>query len=287
MDNLLKRVNAIAVATGNDEEKGDVTGGVEIDEFTRIKREINLEIREIRNDIKYRDEFADSFAGKNDQTEIAKKSAAIMVKIKELKGRKADLVKLVNQEEAKLRKKNQDVKTLDSRKKMCDLIEAHIEEVDRWSKGRSLVKQRDDPNKATLLKGAKLGFETAPNPGNFIPSNATETELEEVDGIDEELMQIRETEQVIDQQLDQLLDSTQKIKTVAARLGEEYRVLGGMLDEAEDKMDKTSGNLESANDQLAEVTKAVGGCCKNCCLDILLIVAILGCVYYILARFVL
>lgn len=284
MDQLLKRVNAIAEATGNSPKKEDVTQGQDIDEFTRLKRTINLEIREIRNDIKDRDEFADSFAGKNDQPEIAKKSARIMTRIKDLRSKHSDLVNLIRQEESKLQKKNKDVKALDPRKKMADLIEAHIDECDRWSKGKSLLKQKDDPSKAMLLKGAKLGYDTTFNPNNFVPSNATETELEEVDGIDEGLMQLRENEVLVDQQLDMLVETTAKIKVIATRLGEEYRVLGGMMDEVEGKMDKTANNLEESQNQLDKLAKAVGGK-QNCCFTIFLLLALVACVYFVITEF--
>lgn len=218
MDPLIRRVELVGSATGDGKAKSIVAENEEIDDFTRQKRTINLEIRELRNDIKNRDEFAESFAGKSDQAEIAKQSARIRSKINDLKAEAQQIRQSVLAEERQLLFKGKDASGLEPRKKMCELIDAHIDECDRWSKGHSFVHQKDDPSKRELLKGANLGLAGVPPPSNFIPSNANETELEDIDGVAEGLLMLKENEEIVDQQLDTLVSATGSIKNGATKI---------------------------------------------------------------------
>lgn len=286
MDKLLGRVKYIAKLTGSKDENKDYKGeDEEVDAFTLLKRQINDEVREVRQDIKNRNEEADAHDAASRKPEIVKQTTAIRGRIKDLRNKSQQLRDMVDREAKELKSKGKESSGLDTRRKMCDLIDAHIDECERWSKGHSFVSVRDDPSKRALLKGADFNDNANPPLVTFTP-DPTQTELEEIDGIDEWRMQIQANEKEIDEKLDLLVEGTSRVVHLANMLGEEYRILGTMVDDVDKQMDKTSSNLDDANKKVKETLEKVGGG-GNCCLDIFLVVAIVACLWFIIQRYVL
>lgn len=288
MEQLLKRVQAIAIATGSKEGHEDANASDKnVDEFTQLKRDLNLKVREIRNDIKERDEYASSRGGREEKTEIIKKNAVIRNEIKDAQDQAKQMREIVMAEEGRMVEKNQDASALQNRYKMCDLIDAHISECERWFKGLTFTSVKGDPTKRDLLKGAKLNTEMT-NPTLIDvqpPTDPTQTELEDIDGIEEWQLQVQENEQIIDSQIDQVLAGSYAIAQLANQIGNEYQVLSEMDRDVDAKMDKTQANLDSANAQLKK-TSAVLNAKRNCCFDITLIVLFVCCVGFILWKYV-
>jgi uncharacterized coiled-coil DUF342 family protein len=281
MNNLLERVRAVAKATGTkDDSETIVPEGETVDEFTHLKREINLHIRELRNAIKERDTFANSRAARDDKAEIVRQSTQIRTRLQDVRAEAQRLREMVMKEQRQLESKNKPTNVLENRFKMCDLVDAHIEECDRWFKGLSFASVKDDPSKRMLLKGSQF-TQPAPIQANFVPKDSTETELEQIDGIDEWRIQIQENEQVIDQRLDEVLQQTAAVRNLAEMIGHEYKALGMMVDEVEAQMDKTQENLNTTNEQLAKTKKKLASK-KNCCIDIFLFLIILAVIGYLI-----
>jgi predicted nucleic acid-binding Zn-ribbon protein len=281
MNDLLERVRAVAKATGTkDDSQTIVPEGETVDEFTHLKREINLHIRELRNAIKERDTFAGSRAAREDKAEIVRQSTQIRTRLTDIRAEAQRLREMVMKEQRRLESKGKPTNVLDNRFKMCDLVEAHIEECDRWFKGLSFASVKDDPAKRMLLKGSQF-TQPAPIQANFVPKDSTETELEQIDGIDEWRIQIQESEQVIDQRLDEIVQQTAAVRNLAVMIGHEYKALGIMIDEVESQMDKTQDNLDTTNAQLEKTKKKLASK-KNCCIDIFLFLIIIAIVGYLI-----
>lgn len=289
MERLLERVRAIAIATGSSDgkEKGANFNDKNVDEFTQLKRDINVKIREIRNAIKDRDEYAKSTEGQNDKTEIVRKATLIRSQIKEVKEESKRMRDIVMTEEGVLIGKNKDASCLQNRYKMCDLIDAHIEECERWYKGLSFASAKSDPSKRALLKGSNYNDENT-NPQLVeikTPTDSTQTELEDIDGIEEWQLQIQENEQIIDNQIDQVLEGSYAINQLADKISTEYQILSAMDKDVDKQMDKTLNNLEGTNAQLKKAS-AILSAKRNCCLDITLILLLIMCVGFILWKYV-
>ena len=286
-DTLLKRVEAIAVATGSkDETEHQNIDDKKVDEFTKLKRLVGVKIRELRNAIKERDDYANSPGGKEDKTELIRQGTLIGNQIKEVKEDAQKMRRMVMDEEGKLLSKGKDAIVLQPRYKMCDLIDSHIEECQRWFKGLSFTSLKDDPSKRALLKGSNLNEENYnPQLVDFKPADPTQTELEDVEGIEDWQMQIQENEQIIDNQIDQVLEGTYAIKSLADKISNEYSVLMEMDKDVDKKMDKTQGKLDDANKQVKRLSKVLN-LKKNCCFDIVLLLLLIACVGFILWKYV-
>ena len=286
LDKLMKRVRGIEEATGSGKSKNSLDNNEDgADAFILLKREICQLERDTRNDIKARDEFAENSATRDQKAEIVKQTTAIKGKVKELRSKAAELRNMYETEVSDMKKKGKTSDGLENRKKMCDLIDARIDEVERYAKGLKFVSAADDETKRALLKGANFEATESPQLATFVPG-PTESQYEEIDGIDEWRMQVQANEQQIDEQLDTLVEATSALVQTAQMLRDEYRVLGVMTDEVDQKIDKTDKKLQDTNEQLKKTIDKLGGG-ANCCLDIFLILVIIACVYFIITQFLL
>ena len=285
MDKLLKRVQAVAQITGNDKNQGKKTDDQEEDEFILLKREICQLERDTRNDIKARDDFAENSATRDQKAEIVKQTTQIRGRIKELRAKADELRGIYQKQVDEMKKQGKTSDGLDNRKKMCDLIDARIDEVERYCKGLKFVSARDDPSRRALLKGANFEATESPQLATFVPG-PTNSEYEEIDGIDEWRMQVQENEQIIDEQLDQVVELTSQLVLTANMIRDEYAILGQMTDHVAEKIEKTDEKVVNTNEKLKEtIDKIAGG--RNCCLDIFLVLIILACIYFIVTQFIL
>jgi hypothetical protein len=286
MDVLLKRVIAIAVATGNKDASHQIQAeGEKADEFTLAKRRLNLEIREIRNAIKERDLYTNGPGGR-DKPEVVRQSTAIRIRLVDLRKQAAMMRDMVTRADEKQRSKGKSSEQIELRYKMCDLADAHIDECETWFKGHSLVDARDDPRRRALLRGAQLTDATPVNIEFARPKDSTETQLEDIDGIDEWRMQIRETEQIIDSRLDRIVEGTRMVKVLANTISREYADLGIMIDDVDHQMTKTEENLVTTNKQLKKTAKKLDAK-SNCCIDIVLFLLMIAMIGYLVWKYVL
>lgn len=284
LDQLMKRIRAVEKETGGNTKDDEMTEEqLNADPFIRLKQEIGRLERETRNDIKARDEFAENASTRDQKPEIVKQTTAIKQKVKELRAKSDQLRSILHEEAEKMKKQNKTSEGLDNRKKMCDLIDARIDEVERYAKGLKFISAKDDPNRRALLKDAdeEAG---APTMATFVPG-PTESEFQEIEGFDDWQLMINKGEQEIDQQLDILVDATSLLVNTANILSDEYKILGTMTDEVNEKLDKTNDKLNDANKRVKETIEKVGGG-SNFCIDLFLILIILACVYFVITQFI-
>lgn len=191
MDKLLKRVEAIAAATSNKEENpNNSSRNDNIDDFIQFKRDLSSKIREIRNCIKDRNEYANFPGGCPDKIELNNKSAKIQNDIKMSQNQLKIMRNIVKNDEKMM--KSQDAPIIQNRYKICDLIDAHLAECENWSKGLRLSSAKEDPLKQHLLKGAKFNDEMINSTLEELqPTDPTQTELEDIDNIEEWQLQIQ------------------------------------------------------------------------------------------------
>ena len=285
MEKLIKRARAVAQQTGDEKGKKKKNDEEEnVDDFILLKREICEYERDTRNDIKARDEFAENPATRDQKAEIVKQTTAIKGRIKELRAKADELRNIYQKQVDDMKKRGTTAANMENRKKMCDLIDARIDEVERYAKGLKFVSAQDDPSRRALLKGANFEETESPQLATFVPG-PTNSEYEDIDGIDEWRMQVQENEQVISDQLDQVLELTSQLVLTSRMIQDEYAILGTMTDKVDEKITKTDDKLVNANEQLKEtIDKIAGG--RNCCLDIFLIILILACIYFIVTQFI-
>ena len=286
IEQLLRKVHEIAEATGTDSTNQTHTeSNQKVDEFTRKKQEMGQRIREVRNAIQERDEYAASKEGQKDQVELIRKGHAIREQIKELQEESRVMREMLDKDERELERKHKSTEGLANRRKMCDLIDEHIAECDCWFKGNRPNSALDDPAKRSLLKGAKLR-DTNPQLVTIVPpTNPNETELEDVEGIADSMLQIQANEQVIDQKLDQILVGSQIVKQISQQISDEYSNLATMDREVDHKMDEVQDKLDNANKQL-QVVKQTVGAKGNCCIDIFLVIIIIACIGFMIWKYV-
>ena len=286
MNKLLERVNAVAVATGNKDKKSQlVTENEEVDEFTLAKRRMNLDIRELRQMISDRDKYANSITGKNDQPEIIRQSNEIRKRIRDLRDVAASMRQMIEKDRDKARKKGVDLSGVEAREKMCDLIDAHLDECEQWSKGHSFSSAKDSSKRRALLKGANLQDDGPVEMANFVPGDPTESALENIDDIDEWRLQVQENEQVIEEQLTQILEQTQAVSVLSKKIGDEYEALGIMVNDVEEQMEKAENNLGETNAQMEHAKKKLASA-SNCCCDIFLFLIMLALVGFLIWKYV-
>ena len=282
MQRLLDRVNEIAMATGNKDKKSQlVTENEKVDEFTLSKRYMGVQVRELREMISDRDKYANSISGKNDQPEIIRQSNEIRKRIRELRDKASSMREMVEHD---ANKKGVDPASIDARRKMCDLIDAHIDECENWSKGQSFASTNNSKRRA-LLKGSNLQDDGPVEMASFVPGDPTESALENIDGIDEWRIQIQQNEQVIEEQLDEILVKSQAMRQLTNKITAEYETLGVMVDDVGKEMDKAEENLQGTNEQMAHAKKKLASA-SNCCCDIFLFLILIALVGFLIWKYV-
>ena len=222
---------------------------------------------------------------KEDKSSIVKQSTQIRSKIQIAKENATEMRCMVIKEESKLMKKGKDSPHIANRYKMCDLIEAHIDECERWFKGLSFVHKKDDQLKMDLLKDADANISN-PELVHFIPQDPSQTALMDIEEFDEWKLQINENETFIDQQLDQIVQGTEELKILAETMHDEFELLSTMTDNIDNQMDKTESKLQITNNQLKTLLN-IASKKNNCCLDLILVVLLIISIGSIIKKFVL
>jgi hypothetical protein len=249
MEALLQRLKAVVRDTDPDEPHGrSIPDGESVGEFVLTKRAVNLAIRQIRSAIHARNLYAEAPETKDDSPEIVRQSNSIRDDLESVRRQAQQLRRILDLEE----RENRDGSASESVaacQTMCDLVDAHIGECDRWSKGIAFVSVRDDPTKQALLKGAQQRRRTIS--ASFVPSNPTESELEDIDGIDEWRLQIRERTE----------------SQIAERIGQNETEIGLLVGQPDVSLERPCASS------------------RYWCLDILLVLMITGLVSYLLWKY--
>lgn len=102
---------------------------------------------------------------------------------------------------------------------------------------------------------------------------------------DPQFEELRQMDQKIDENLDEILKGVAGLKLIAESIATEVEEQGELLDKIEDSANRVQMNLETANTKLKTILKKVRGarefCCDACCC--LLVLGIAACIFYLIS----
>jgi SYP7 family syntaxin len=258
MNGLLKRLKKIEDECVD--KKGTTTQvpDEDMDEFTRLKRKVATQTRNIRQLIKDRDELEKTAPGTVATVEI---SHQIRTALKEIRNDAAAMSKLQKEEKDSYVKKNKTVpekeEQIEKREEIVNLVFDHIEEI------KGLDQKRHSEGSAFSQKKG---------------GDPLITELPDIDDAGFQLM--RKNDQVIDGLLDNVKDGVGVLKEMATEMGKEAERQGVMLDNLEVKVDKVNDELENINVRLRKALENVRKG-DRFIVDIILLCVLLGLIGYI------
>jgi len=231
-----------------------------MDEFTRLKKQISRDIKDVRKRIEERNELL----GKTDNnTTTVKMSSDIRNRLKQIQSDATTLQSLYQDEASKLEKKKAKGKPIEpsveaeitARGEIVDFAFKHIEEC------KQLEKQGYKAN--TGLSG--YDDKELPKP--------TITELPDID--DEQFQKLRTNNSLIDQKLDVVEQGVGILRDMATHYGREIEMQEVLIAENERQVDKTQAQLDNLNTRLKNTLEKVRGC-DRFVLDFILVIIILG-----------
>lgn len=257
MNGLLKRLQKIESECV--EKKGEEKGQEgDIDEFTRLKKKIAVQSRNIRQLIKDRDELEKTAPGTVANVEI---SQEIRNGIKEVRGDAAAIDQLQKKEKETYIKKNKTVpekeQLMEKREEIVQNIFDHLEEIQQLN-----TKRHGDS-----------GFSV-----NKKSTDPVITELPDID--DGGFQMLRKNDQVIDGMLNDISDGVNVLRDMASQMGTAAQAQGIALDDLENKVDKVNDELENINTRLRKALESVRKG-DRFILDIILLCVLLGLCGYI------
>lgn len=241
------------------EKKGTTTQvpDEDLDEFSRLKRKVAVQTKNLRQMIKDRDDLEKSAPGTVATVEI---SHNIRKALKEIRQDAADMAKLQKAEHETYVKKNKEVpekeQQIEKREEIVNLVFDHIEEI-------------------KLLDQKRMGDSAFSAKKNTDP---TITELPDID--DAGFQMLRKNDKVIDDLLDNVAAGVTDLKEMASEMGKEVELQGVMLDNLDAKVDKVNDELENINIRMRKALENVRKGDKFI-VDIILLIVLLGLCGYI------
>eukprot|EP00158_Paraphelidium_tribonemae_P002089 Partr_v1_DN25113_c0_g1_i2_m76941 putative NA len=231
-----------------------------LDEFTRLKKSIHKDAKEVRQLIKDREEL---LANKPGSKEVAEASHKIRAKLKALRDDAGNLSRIQRQDEKKVKPGQEaDIK---NKLEIVSLVQKHIEECENLEKKRFNDKVQSERS-ALMGGGTSVKIEmTNFGGGKPAPSagNGTDSQLPDIDNdpeVTSGLQALAAGNQDLDNDLDQISNAVGQLKEVAINMDSELTKQNGMLDELDKKADKTAAHMDNVN---LKMKKAVEGMMKG------------------------
>jgi hypothetical protein len=258
MNGLLKRLKKIEDECVEKKGAEQAQPEGDIDEFTRLKRKVATQTKNIRQLIKDRDELEKTAPGTVATVEI---SHQIRAAIKDIRNDAAAMDKLQKSEKDQYTKKNKEnpekETQIEKREEIVGLVFDHIEEI------RQLDQKRHGDSAFSTNKKSK---------------DPLITELPDID--DGGFQQLRKNDQVINNMLDGISANVNDLKEIANEMGKEISKQGVMLDDLDIKVDRVNDELENINIRLRKALDSVRKG-DRFIVDIILLVILLGLCGYI------
>ncbi|ORX83536.1 hypothetical protein BCR32DRAFT_266912, partial [Anaeromyces robustus] len=238
------------------EESNKKDSEVVNDEFTILKKKIHQDLMEVRKALKEREKL---FIENENSSETAEASYHIRCSIKSVRENANTLKELANKAEKKMLKKRkptpEEKQFIEKRKDIVSLVFKHIEECEMLEKKRFSDKAAND-RKKLLSSPAR---ETSGTPNFSSPTSPfqekdpyMDTELDDFD-IEEDLIQIKKTNQEIDQQLDEISEGVKIVKQIAIGINDELEKQEVIIDRVEEKVDIAAAHIETLNTKMKNV----------------------------------
>ncbi|KAI8818903.1 uncharacterized protein EV422DRAFT_535864 [Fimicolochytrium jonesii] len=271
MRDAMRRLQVVYEACAPEPTADEGADGKKIDEFTRIRKKIHLDVKEVRNELKEREEIM-SLGGTT--TESAEKSYRIRVAIRALKEQASRMAEIVAKEERKKKKDPESVANLAQRREILDLCQKHIEECENLEKRR--FNEGHVADRSELLAGARpperrrgRGNKAA-DPEEPPPDPFTNTDLPDID-VEEDFKRIGERNKLIDNDLDQIGAGVAKLKELANEMGNELDRQNEQLDNIErgvdgalDRVDNLNVKMRVAVDKVMKGDRFIVNCVLMC-----------------------
>jgi len=213
----------------------------DLDDFTRLRKKIAQEVKDVRLHLEQRNQL---LAQDNNNAATVKMSSDVRARIKAIIKDTEQLDTLLKQEKESLEKKKTKGKKveegadkeLEHRGEIVELCWKHIEECKH-------------------VERSGFGMST----GSTLDSKANEkiiTELPDIEG-DEGFALLRKNDALIDQKLDIAAEGVRVIKELATEMGKEIQTQGVMMEEIENKVDRTQAHLDNLNRRLKKTLDKV------------------------------
>ena len=282
MQPLLEKLNKIQEETGeNNNKKGDKGGRGKGDEFRYLKGQIAQRVKDIRTNLKKRDELLQKGASGTKAT--VQMSHEIRSQLKMVREDAMKLQALQAKEAAKAGKKADAKEQAENRREAVELVFAHIDECEKMEQKRFTGKQAEI--RVDLFSGGvrgALGSAMGGRSGGG-GGGTSGTELPDIE-TQEGLMKLQQKNEQIDEQLEVVAEGVQELKSIALTMRDEVKVQTAMVEEIQTKVDMASGHLNKLNKKMKKtLTKTRSA--DRFIIDFILCVILLGIVGYIISMF--
>ncbi|KAJ3300960.1 hypothetical protein HDV03_001570 [Kappamyces sp. JEL0829] len=244
-----KRLDAIYKATAS-EAKEAAAENASLDEFTRLKKKVHQEMKSIREALRDRD--ASTKAG-GTTTESAEASYRIRVMIKTVKESIARMQEIYDKEAKK--KKPKDPKKVADHKEIMELCKGHLEEVEMLEKKKHNELHALDRNE---LLGANNGpsYLIDTKGRGDAPIDPFSSELPDIDA-EEDLKNLRETDKMIDKDIEGLGTGVQRLRDIAIDMGQELDRQAEDLDRIDKNVEKVLDHVDNINVTMKKTVEGV------------------------------
>lgn len=260
MNGLMKRLHKIQNECVD--KQGAVVIDETMDEFTRLKKKLAFDVKNIRQLIHDRDDMEKTAPGTVATVELSHK---IRQSLKTVRTDAATLDKIQKDEKTSYIKKNKTdeerERQIEHREEIVGTVFDHIEECKQ-------LDQKRHGDSAFSKSGA--------------PKDPLITQLPDIDDAGFQLL--RKNDQVIDGMLDNVAAGVNELKEIAIEMGKEAEAQGVMLDNLDTKVDKVNDQLENINTRLLKALENVRKG-DRFIVDIILLCVLLGLGGYIYSLF--
>eukprot|EP00033_Pygsuia_biforma_P001369 GCRY01001550.1.p1 GENE.GCRY01001550.1~~GCRY01001550.1.p1 ORF type:complete len:272 (-),score=70.59 GCRY01001550.1:57-872(-) len=265
MNDLLRRVEYIQKECGDPKKK---VVKVEGDEFSILKRDINFQLKEIRESIKKRDDMLANHSSSADIATASSQIRKLTAKAKE----SANQLKTLQLKNASKKKPTElEVAKFKKQEEMVDLVFQHLAEVEALQARRYQSSSSSSSNYLALAPTGKATAAAARDP--------IQTDLPPIE-VQEGLAMLQERNEEIDQGLDELHDGVKVLKTMAGDMGRELELQDVMITDITNDVDHATEHLRNINRKMRKaLDKARKG--DKLILDIILLTVLLGIIAYI------
>lgn len=206
-----------------------------MDEFTRIKKKLAWQVKNIRQLIHDRDDMEKTAPGTVATVELSHK---IRHALKEVRTDATQLDKIQKDEKASYIKKNKQDESreeqIELREEIVGTVFDHIEECKQ-------LDQKRHGDSAFSKSSA--------------PKDPLVTSLPDIDDAGFQLL--RKNDQAIDNMLDNVAAGVSNLREIALEMGKEAEAQGVMLDDLDNKVDKVNDQLENINIRLRKALESV------------------------------
>eukprot|EP01118_Nematostelium_gracile_P020427 TRINITY_DN989_c0_g1_i1.p1 TRINITY_DN989_c0_g1~~TRINITY_DN989_c0_g1_i1.p1 ORF type:complete len:271 (-),score=106.47 TRINITY_DN989_c0_g1_i1:58-870(-) len=267
MDSLLVKLDYIQTQCQDPKKKKEKEEEMKTwDDFTKLRKKLASDVRNIRQQINERNELLGNAMG---NTTTVKMSQDIRNGLKALATQADELDTLQRREAEKMEKKKvkgkpvapEEQEEVEERAQIVILCRQHIEECRKLEKS---------------VRGTKNTFSDENN------TSAMVTELPDIDGEKGQLL--KENDRMIDQELTKVGEGVQRLKQKATAMGQEIEMQGRMIDEIDTKVVKVNEKLVNLNKRMKKTLEGVRKA-DRFCIDVILIIIILAIAGYLYNMF--